>query len=193
MYGVFPFCRFGGIIVRGRFIATTRIQCTSPQTTQSNAVKIEVSLNAVDWVDTGHDFGYYNKPTLNSITPRYGNIAGGTTIWLKGDHFSNSTSKLKMVMCRFTQINPNLKGPGEEDDTGMNEEEDFNAPVRFMPAFYLDAETMECATPSGFGGGDKVFVDLTFNGVDYTDNKFEFDYYAFYGSFPKSAPYDATN
>jgi hypothetical protein len=25
MYGLFPFCRFGGIVVRGRFISTTRI------------------------------------------------------------------------------------------------------------------------------------------------------------------------
>lgn len=38
-----------------------------------------------------------------------------------------------------------------------------------------------------------MWVDLTFNGVDFTDNKFEYNYYAFYGSFPKSAPYDATN
>jgi len=52
---------------------------------------------------------------------------------------------------------------------------------------------MKCASPSGFGGGDKVLVDLTFNGVDFTDGKFEYNYYAFYGSFPKSAPYDATN
>lgn len=73
------------------------------------------------------------------------------------------------------------------------DEDDFNAPIRFMPAYYVDPETMKCAAPSGFGGGDKVWVDLTFNGVDFTDNKFEFNYYAFYGSFPKSAPYDATN
>jgi hypothetical protein len=30
MYGQFPFCRFGGIVVRGRYIQSTRIQCTSP-------------------------------------------------------------------------------------------------------------------------------------------------------------------
>ena len=62
-----------------------------------------------------------------------------------------------------------------------------------MPAAYIDAETMRCSSPAGFSGGDRVLVDLTFNGVDYTDNKFEYNYYAFYGSFPKSAPYDATN
>ena len=51
-----------------------------------------------------------------------------------------------------------------------------------MPAVYIDQETMRCASPAGFSGGDRVLVDLTFNGVDYTDNKFEFNYYAFYGS-----------
>ena len=51
-----------------------------------------------------------------------------------------------------------------------------------MPAYYVDTDTMKCATPPGFGGGDKVWVDLTFNGVDFTDNKFEFNFYAFYGS-----------
>jgi len=192
MYGQFPFCNFGGIIVRGRFISSTRIQCNSPATQQSNAVKIMVSLNAVDWIDTNHEFGYYEKPILNDIRPRYGNIAGGTEIWLKGEKFSNATNGLKTVMCRFTLMNP--KQPGDDDDdTNLEGDDDFNAPVRFMPAYFVDQDTMKCASPSGFGGGDHVWVDLTFNGVDFTDNKFEYNYYAFYGSFPKSAPYDATN
>lgn len=32
MYGQFPFCKFGDQVVRGKFIQTTRIQCTSPST-----------------------------------------------------------------------------------------------------------------------------------------------------------------
>lgn len=81
-------------------------------------MKIEVSLNAQDWIDTGHDFGYYEKPVLTDIRPRYGNIAGGTEVWLKGERFSNATNGLKTVMCRFTQISP--KGLGEEEEeTGL--------------------------------------------------------------------------
>lgn len=152
-----------------------------------------MSLNAFDWIPTGHDFGYYDKPVLNDIRPRYGNIAGGTEIWLKGEKFSNATNGLKSVMCRFTLIHAKA-GPGDEEDEGpVDENDDSQAPVRFMPAYFVDSDTMKCASPSGFGGGDKVLVDLTFNGVDFTDGKFEYNYYAFYGSFPKSAPYDATN
>jgi len=105
MYGVFPFCKLGDNVVRGKFISTTRVQCTSPATkTTGMAVKIEFSLNGADWFDTGHDFGYYERPELYDIRPRYGNIAGGTEIWLKGNKFSNATNGLKSVLCRFTQM-----------------------------------------------------------------------------------------
>lgn len=168
------------------------MQCVSPSTQESNAVPILISLNAFDWLNTNHTFGYYDRPILNDIKPRYGNIAGGTEIWLKGEKFSNATNGLKSVMCRFTLLSGKA-GPGDEDEPVQDENDDFNAPVRFMPAYFVDNETMKCASPSGFGGGDKVLIDLTFNGVDFTEGKYEFNYYAFYGSFPKSAPFDATN
>jgi len=38
-----------------------------------------------------------------------------------------------------------------------------------------------------------VKVDLTFNGVDYTDNSFVFSFYNIFGSFPKSGPADSYN
>jgi hypothetical protein len=52
---------------------------------------------------------------------------------------------------------------------------------------------MKCASPAGWAGGDTVKVDVTFNGVDYTDNNFDFNFYSIFGSFPKSGPADATN
>lgn len=52
---------------------------------------------------------------------------------------------------------------------------------------------MKCATPNGFKGGDEVVVDLTFNGVDFTESNFPFYFYNIFASFPKSGPADATN
>jgi len=52
---------------------------------------------------------------------------------------------------------------------------------------------MKCTTPPGFDGGDQAWVDLTFNGADYTANRVKFDFFAIYGSFPKSGPNDAYN
>jgi hypothetical protein len=52
---------------------------------------------------------------------------------------------------------------------------------------------MKCTTPPGFQGGDQAWIDLTFNGADYTANRVKFDFFSIYGSFPKSGPHDAYN
>ena len=61
-----------------------------------------------------------------------------------------------------------------------------------MPAFYIDAHTMMCLSPNGFLGGDKVYVQLTFNDMDYTPqaDNMVFNFYAIFGSFPHSGPAD---
>ena len=93
-YGLFPFCRIGGSVTRAKFIQTTRIQCSSPAKSESvtEALKVEVSLNGVDWQDTGFEFSYYQRPELNDIKPRCGSVVGGTEIWLRGAKFSNITN-----------------------------------------------------------------------------------------------------
>jgi hypothetical protein len=63
--------------------------------------------------------------------------------------------------------------------------------IKYIPAYPIDGETMKCTTPPGFVGGDQAWIDLTFNGADYTANKIKFDFYSIYGSFPKSGPTDA--
>ena len=68
-----------------------------------------------------------------------------------------------------------------------------NVPTKYIPAYYIDNTTMKCASPAGWIGGDQVLVDLTFNGVDYTDNSYVFSFYNIFGSFPKSGPADATS
>lgn len=89
---------------------------------------------------------------------------------------------MKSVRCRFRQI------PNENSTFG-----EADAPTKFIPAYYENAETMRCASPSGWIGGDQVKVDLTFNGFDYTDATFPFSFYNIFGIFPKSGPADATN
>jgi len=90
---------------------------------------------------------------------------------------------MKTVKCRFQQIAPEGNVTWDDD----------NAPTKYIPAYYIDQETMKCASPAGWVGGDQVKVDLTFNGYDYTDNSFIFSFYNIYGSFPKSGPSDAVD
>ena len=103
---------------------------------------------------------------------------------MKGLQFSNITHGMRTVKCRFRQI------PVVLPDGNLTFDED-NTPTKFIPAYFVDNETMKCASPSGWVGGDQVKVDLTFNGVDYTDASFVFSFYNIFGSFPKSGPSDA--
>ena len=93
---------------------------------------------------------------------------------------------MKTVRCRFRQILPS-----NQTDNDLTQFDEDNVPTKFIPAYFIDRETMKCASPAGWVGGDQVRVDLTFNGVDYTDNSFVFSFYNVFGSFPKSGPADA--
>jgi hypothetical protein len=90
------------------------------------------------------------------------------------------------VKCRFRQLFKEVNGekvPYDEDEM----------PTKYIPAYYIDKDKMKCASPAGWVGGDQVEVDLTFNGVDYTENHYTFSFYNIFGSFPKSGPIDGTN
>lgn len=47
-----------------------------------------------------------------------------------------------------------------------------------------------CSSPGGWGRGDAVRVQVTFNGEDYSDNNFTFNYYNILRAFPRSGPAD---
>jgi hypothetical protein len=51
---------------------------------------------------------------------------------------------------------------------------------------------MMCVSPNGFFGGESANVQLTFNGIDYTEPKpfLVFNFYTVLGSFPHSGPAD---
>lgn len=160
--------------------------CIAPPSSDISApIPIQVSLNGVDFKPTGFSFSYYEKPIIVDVQPRSGSVEGGTEIWLKGSKFSNITQGNKSVRCRFRQMS------NSSDDSSVVD--DVNVATKYIPAYYIDKETMKCASPAGWVGGDQVKVDLTFNGVDYTDNNFVFSFYNIYGSFPKSGPPDATS
>jgi len=181
-YGVFPFCRIGGLLGKAKFFSTTKIVCISPKSTIINeTMRIEVSLNGVDFINTRYLFSYYDIPILDDILPKSGPITGGSNIWLKGKRFSKLAEGLKTVKCRFTEI--------MSDDA--TDDEISKMKIKYIPAYPIDGETMKCTTPPGFVGGDQAWIDLTFNGADYTANKIKFDFYSIYGSFPKSGPTDA--
>jgi hypothetical protein len=67
-YGVVPHCKFGDKIVRGLFDSTVRIVCPAPPATELGvSYPFEVSMNGIDWTETGFKFSYYEVPTIYSI------------------------------------------------------------------------------------------------------------------------------
>lgn len=80
-----PFCKIGDKVSRAEFISTVRIVCYSPPNDNiAAALPVLVSLNGVDFVDTGFFFSYYVQPELTGLLPASGPYQGGTEIMLKG-------------------------------------------------------------------------------------------------------------
>jgi hypothetical protein len=87
-YGIVPHCKFGDKIVRATFDSTVRIVCTTPPSDEPlEMLSFEVSLNGVDWTQTGFTFSYYHEPKLVSYFPNSGPIKGGTEIYFSGKDF----------------------------------------------------------------------------------------------------------
>jgi hypothetical protein len=155
-YGLIPHCKIGTKIVRATFSSTVRIVCrTPPSDNISERLPILVSLNGIDFIDTGVTFSYYNPPSIADIFPKSGSMSGGTEIYLIGDNFSNITNP-QNLKCKFS-----LFASAEPDKRGNI--------IKIIPATYLNETTMMCASPSGFIGGDRTHVSLTFNKQDYSD------------------------
>lgn len=89
-YGVVPHCKFGDRIVRAQFDSTVRIVCKAPPGEELGVMlPFEVSLNGVDWSNTGMQFFYYDIPVIYGISPSMGPEAGGTLIYIQGANFTN--------------------------------------------------------------------------------------------------------
>lgn len=170
-YGVVPHCQIGNKIVEAKFESTVRIICPAPPG-ESVDVKypIRVSLNGEDFIETGKFFHYYINSKITKIYPNSGPNTGGTTVRLTGEHFSD-LSNPNEFLCRFQPLNKDI-------------------PPKYISARYFNQTTVLCASPGGFGNVDVVNVDLSFNGIDYTNSKNEFRYYNIISAAPRSGPAD---
>lgn len=136
-YGVVPHCKFGDKIVRAQFDSTVRIVCRAPPATDLGiSYPFEVSLNGVDWSDTGFHFTYYEVPTLYRVAPASGPESGGTMIYIYGSNFTNMSNPSEFN-CRFSPVN-------------------LPIPPKRMPGIFLNSSTIMCASPGGWGQGDAV-------------------------------------
>ncbi len=104
--------------------------------------------------------------------PDCGPEAGGTPIYIVGQNFTNMSDP-EEFNCRFTPVS-------------------INVPPKTMPAVYYNSTTIMCASPGGWGQGDAMHLQVTFNGMDYDNNNFTFTFFAVARAFPRSGPSDGT-
>ena len=109
---------------------------------------------------------------MDSISPDSGPEAGGTPIYIYGTNFTNATDSNEFN-CKFTPIS-------------------LPIPPKYMPAVYMNSTTIMCASPGGWGKGDAMHLQVTFNGGDYDNNNFTFTFFSVARVYPKSGPSDGT-
>jgi hypothetical protein len=164
-----PKCRFGSKVIDGEFVDTVRVKCRSPSNPgHSSEVPIEVSFNGLDWTSDGASFVYYNEPAIDFIYPISGPSSGGTVIEVHGRNFTGLayTDEFK---CRFRSLN-------------------LGVPDKFIPATFKSETVVYCTTPGGWGSGNEAVVDVTFNGIDFTNSNSKFYFFQIDGVFPQSGP-----
>jgi len=167
-YGIVPHCKFGDKIVRAYFYSTVRLVCESPPNDEKVALSFEVSLNGVDWSTTGQTFTYYKEPQITNLTPDAGPASGGTEVFIQGNNFPNMEGGSEFN-CRFTPTNT-------------------HATAKTMSAEWIDSQNIKCVSPGGWSEGDKMKVQVTFNGKDYDKNGLTFILYKIDKVFPRSGP-----
>lgn len=106
-YGVVPHCKFGNKIVRAQFDSTVRIVCVAPPQPnyeEDTDTTFKISLNGVDFIDTGIQFSYYEQPVITGVWPDSGPETGGTQVYIQGMNFTNMSDPVAFN-CRFSPIN----------------------------------------------------------------------------------------
>lgn len=137
-WGVVPHCKFGDHIVKGHFDSSVRIVCESPPVDDAiDNLEFEVSLNGVDWTQTGKLWSYYKEPVMDSYLPDGGQVSGGTSVYIKGKNFPKMMNA-KEFNARFTpQNNERMQS-------------------KQMPVEWLNDTMVRVITPGGWDEGDKM-------------------------------------
>ena len=166
-----PKCKFGSTVVEATVLSSTRLQCVSPPGTLGQFTPLSVTINGQDEADsqTLPSFAYINTPNIASISPVIGPATGGTMLEITGEGFVDMSRYPDEFSCIFKPF-------------------DLSEEPKTMPASYINSTTVACSTPGGWRSGTVTYVELSFNGVDYSNNKQAFRFYQIDRVFPLSGP-----
>jgi len=147
----------------GQWISTTTVRCVIPRSLSSGtstspdntaAVDIWITNNAVDWHLVPSTFMMVPSPTIETMIPASGTIAGGTTITLTGHGFVDVQTRHGTMECVF----------GREVST---EALIFNSNQEIM-----------CVSPVQLNATQKVQVGVVLNGQILATSPTVYQYYS---------------
>lgn len=102
-------------------------------------------MNGNDWTNTGFTFTYYKEPIMTSYEPDSGQVIGGTTIFIKGQNFPKMDRQSRDFKARFRPQAGRMT-------------------PKTMPIEWLNETMIKIVTPGGWSEGDKMDLQMTFNG-----------------------------
>ena len=84
------YCSFGAAgRVLAVYMSATQLLCTSPFSAIAQTVNLEVSNNNADFTTNARTFQMTNIPSVSSLAPTFGPLAGGSNITVNGASFSS--------------------------------------------------------------------------------------------------------
>ena len=87
------YVRFGekesSIYSKGRWINETFIECLIPKYSKPDVLRVELTLNSLDYTNDGKNYGYFDPYVVNAL-PRLISVEGTTKVRIKGFGFVNS-------------------------------------------------------------------------------------------------------
>jgi hypothetical protein len=141
-------CQFGSVTTNAIFSNETLILCETP-TSPAGLYPVQVSTNGQDFYSGDEQlFGFITDANITSLYPRSGLIYGGTTVFVTGWGFVNSTD-LKCKVDRFARAD-------------------------YVNATFLSSSLVMCVLKPHEAG--TVTIEVASNGHDYSHNYQLFEY-----------------
>eukprot|EP00824_Muranothrix_gubernata_P008912 TRINITY_DN2148_c0_g1_i1.p1 TRINITY_DN2148_c0_g1~~TRINITY_DN2148_c0_g1_i1.p1 ORF type:complete len:1639 (+),score=352.12 TRINITY_DN2148_c0_g1_i1:139-5055(+) len=165
--------RFGvgedAIYVTGTRVSDTEIQCKVPKYSKPEVMKVDLTLNDLDYTDSGATYGYFD-PYVKKVIPKMVSTEGNTTIRIYGHGFVNTTgtflnvkydNKTRPIVCNGK---PCIKK------------------ARYISQYIVEAETFAMKDvvyedTSEQVGTDEFCVEVSVYGNDYTENNITIFYF----------------
>lgn len=135
-------CQFGNMTSSAKVIRSKFLQCTAPAQPNPQRLGLFIITDGGEILSENPNevfFEYVLPHEVHSIHPTYGSYEGSTLVTVTGSKFSNRSE----ITCHFGLIS--------------------------TPAFFVDAETIQCSSPLFMSGNDTVFFKVCSNMNDCTD------------------------